>query len=70
MRVDGQNNAVLAFDNMQRRPLKGTFDWREAEVVLDVSSEATNIAFGVLLTGRGLVRLADLRSEVVGSRSP
>jgi hypothetical protein len=34
MRVDGQNREVLAFDNMQSRPITGTTDWRQYSIVL------------------------------------
>ena len=36
MRVDGQQNQVLSFDNMQNRPFRETTDWKKYEVVLDV----------------------------------
>jgi hypothetical protein len=28
MRVDGPDGETSAFDNMERRPIKGTIDWR------------------------------------------
>jgi len=68
MRVDGKEQGdTLGFDNMQDRPLKGTFDWRRVAVVLDVPSEANRLAFGVLLQGRGAVQLADVRLQPVGA---
>src|ERR1041385_9161860 len=54
MRVDG-NHAALAIDNMQDRPIKGTTDWQKYEVVLDVPSNASGIAVGILLEGNGSV---------------
>lgn len=71
MRVDGATPGVpLAFDNMQNRPLRGSFDWRRVEVVLDVPSEASAVAFGLLLTGRGAVRMSQLGLEVVDDSVP
>ena len=35
-------------------------DWRKYDVVLDVPSEAQNIAFGVLLAGEGQVWTDDV----------
>lgn len=71
MRVDGHTtDAPLAFDNMQNRPLRGSFDWRSVGVVLDVPSEATAVAFGLLLTGRGAVQMSQLRLEVVDQSVP
>src|SRR5215471_17861603 len=53
MRVDGPQKQPLAFDNMQSRPIKGTSDWTQYQVVLDVPETADEIAFGILLTGKG-----------------
>jgi hypothetical protein len=61
MRADGERVAgfsqppVLAFDNMQNRPIKGTTDWTRYEVVLDIPEQAATIFFGVLLDGRGAI---------------
>lgn len=61
MRVDGPSPLVpLAFDNMENRPITGTLDWKVQEVVLDIAPRADKVAFGVLLAGRGEVRIADL----------
>ena len=67
MRVDGPGGKSLAFDNMQDRPIKGTTDWTKYEIVLDVPEQAEQIAYGVLLTGRGDVWLDDLKFEIVGN---
>jgi hypothetical protein len=53
MRVDGQEPKMLAFDNMQGRPIQGTTAWKRYEVILDVDPQATAIAFGILWTRRG-----------------
>ena len=66
MRIDKDSN-VVGFDNMQDRPIKGTGDWREYSVVLDVPQDATNIAFGILLSQSGTVWLNSAIFEVVGS---
>jgi hypothetical protein len=66
MRVD-KGPKMLAFDNMQNRPIKGTNDWRRYDVVLDVPQEATGIFFGVLLSGSGEVWLNDAKIDVVGA---
>lgn len=70
MRVDGPGGKVLAFDNMQDRPLEGTKDWREVSIVLDVPKTAQRIAFGVLLVETGRVWLDDLGFDVVGEAVP
>jgi hypothetical protein len=70
LRVDGPSTQPLAFDNMQGRPLKGTTDWKRVEIVLDVPSNAVNLAFGVLLAGDGEVWMDDLKFEVVSRDVP
>jgi hypothetical protein len=69
MRVDGPQG-VLAFDNMQSRPIKGTGAWKRCEVVLDVPSGATAIWFGLLLSGPGQVWFDDLQVEAVDGTVP
>ncbi len=65
LRVDGPAG-VLAFDNMQSRPIRGTAEWNRADIVLDVPAEAKALAFGVLLAGGRQVWVDDLRLETVG----
>jgi hypothetical protein len=69
MRVDGDRKAT-AFDNMQDRPIKGTQEWTQYSVVLDVDSKATAIAFGILLAGKGTVWIDDVTFEIVGDGVP
>ena len=71
MRIDGPTQHVpLGFDNMQNRPIKGTTDWQKYEVVLDVPPESVNIAFGILLTGKGRAWLSGVQFEEVGVDVP
>ena len=65
MRVDKESKQ-LAFDNMQDRSIKGTTDWKQYDVVLDVPQNATGIFFGVLLSGTGAVWLSEAKFEIVG----
>ena len=64
-RVDG-GDKHLAFDNMQDRGPKGTTDWTEYVIELDVAEEATNINFGVLMPGSGSAWFDGLRVELDG----
>jgi hypothetical protein len=70
MRVDGEGDTVLSFDNMQNRPIKGTRDWQKYEIVLDVPANSVGIFFGILLVGKGQVWLSNIRFEVVGKDVP
>ncbi len=70
-RVDGTpKQRMLAFDNMQNRSLKGTTGWERHSIVLDVEADASNLAYGALLSGTGKVWLAEARIEVVSLDVP
>lgn len=52
MRIDPS----IAFDNMNKRGVKGTTDWTKYEITLDMIPEKTEqIVFGGLLVGKGKV---------------
>ena len=40
MRVDGGDGQILSFDNMHSRPIKGTKDWKQYQITLDVPDGA------------------------------
>ena len=62
MRVDpGEGGPSLAFDNMQRRPIVGSTEWKEYSIELEVAAEAEEIHFGALLVGAGEVWFDDLQ---------
>jgi hypothetical protein len=69
MRVD-VNSRPFVIDNMQNRAIKGSLDWREYQVVLDVPKDATNVAFGILLSKSGMVWLNNVRFEIVSIEVP
>ena len=66
MRVDGKEKTGLAFDNMGERPIKGTTDWTQYDVVIDVPDEADSIFFGFLVAGKGHGWVDDMTVEAVG----
>jgi hypothetical protein len=70
MRVDGPNSRILAFDNMKSRPISGTTEWRQYEVVLDVDRDAIGLSFGLLHSGAGTVWLDDVALAVVSQDVP
>ncbi len=65
MREDGETPAV-AFDNMQRRQLKGTTGWAEYSITLPVNPDGRQLFFGVLLSGTGKAWADDLQLLVDG----
>jgi hypothetical protein len=71
MRIDGPDQQrSLGFDNMQNRPIKGTTDWQKYQIVLDVPPESADIAFGILLEGKGQAWLSEVQFEGVGVDVP
>ncbi len=70
MRVDDGHNNILRFDNMTKRPengpLKGTHDWVERTIVLDIPEPAHTIHYGFLLKGHGTLWAKDFRLDTVG----
>jgi hypothetical protein len=69
LRVDGPRGGV-AFDNMLGRAPKGTSDWQEYSVVLDVPENATSLNYGFLLRGTGQVWVNAVTVEAVGAEVP
>jgi hypothetical protein len=68
LRVDRAGKTEpLSFDNMDDRPVKGTTDWKEYSIVLDVPEVATNIAFGTMLIGTGEIWFDKFRFDIVDS---
>jgi hypothetical protein len=70
MRVDAQGKPSVAFYNSMDRPIKGSTDWQERSVVLDVPTDAAAIAFGVIDSGTGQVWIDALSFETVGQDVP
>jgi hypothetical protein len=70
MRVDDAAGEMLAFDNMDDRPITGTSGWVRHDIVLDVAAESLGIAFGVLLIGKGQVWADNFTFEAVGDEAP
>ncbi|MBN1351582.1 T9SS type A sorting domain-containing protein [candidate division KSB1 bacterium] len=63
MRVDGAGNQTLSFDNMAGRPIIGTTDWQQYEIILDVPENSTGIFFGIMLGGTDEAWVDGLRLE-------
>jgi hypothetical protein len=71
LRVDQEDSErPLAFDNMGRRAVRGTTEWTKYEIVLDVPENASNIAFGALLSGTGKIWFDDITLEDAGKAAP
>ena len=70
LRVDRVNGASAGFDNMDARPLKGTADWKQYAIVLDVDKDAVDLNFGILLVGAGRIWVDTLMFEEVPLEVP
>lgn len=71
LRVDGPGSGnVLAFDNMNDRAPKGTTDWQEYSIVLDVPETATSLNYGYFLRGAGQVWVNAVIIQPVGNDVP
>ncbi len=61
----------VAFDNMQKRGIKGSLDWGKYTIVLDIPSQTTRIEVGAGLVGPGKLWMdPDLQWEVVTTEMP
>jgi serine/threonine-protein kinase len=69
MRIDGPG-VTQGFDNFSSRPLTGTADWHQVEIILDVPNDAIGIGFGALMSGRGDFLVDDLTWEIVPATGP
>jgi len=71
LRVDGQTKGQsLGFDNMDKRAPKGTTDWEEYSIVLDVPEDATSLNYGFFLSGKGQMWVNGVNIERVGAEVP
>ncbi|MCC6981546.1 MAG: hypothetical protein IT343_24705 [Candidatus Melainabacteria bacterium] len=66
----GEAQAAGCFDNMDDRPIRGNTDWTKYELVVQLRPNSTDIAFGLMLIGKGQVWLDDVTFEQVGPEVP
>jgi RNA polymerase sigma factor (sigma-70 family) len=71
LRVDGAGGGnILAFDNMNERAPKGTTDWEQYSIVLDVPETATSLNYGYFLRGTGQMWINGVTFELVDDNVP
>ncbi|MBI4623340.1 MAG: hypothetical protein HY736_09000 [Verrucomicrobia bacterium] len=71
LRIDGQERGqMLGFDNMDNRAVKGSSDWQEASVVLDVPAGASALAYGFFVHGGGMMWVNGQTIQEVGPEVP
>ncbi|PHS61807.1 MAG: hypothetical protein COB12_11555 [Flavobacterium sp.] len=68
MRVDGKNRA-LSFNNMYDKAIKGSTNWTQYEITLDVPKKAIYIGFGGLIDGNGKLWFDNLKIELIDNNN-
>jgi len=69
MKVSGPDG-VVSFDNMEDRALKGTSEWKDCSIVLNVPKESRSIKMGFLVSGTGTGWLNSVAVEAVSDQVP
>jgi C-terminal processing protease CtpA/Prc len=65
LRIDGESD-VLKFDNMQKKNIQGTSDWKRYSVKLPYPEDAKDIYIGAILTGKGQLWVDSLELLIDG----
>lgn len=66
LRIDGKNQ-ILAFDNMERKGIRGNINWRQYTVKLPIPEGAETLYVGGILSGTGKLWLDDFQVLVDGN---
>lgn len=70
LRFDGASGQAIGFTNLENDhangSLKGTMDWVDREIILDVPESAAQIVFGFYLAGEGEAQYSGFVFETVG----
>ncbi|WP_234734952.1 S41 family peptidase [Tellurirhabdus bombi] len=65
LRIDGDDRA-LEFDNMEKRGITGSTDWKQYSIKLKLPDEAKKIVFGGILAANGTMWIDDLTLMIDG----
>lgn len=68
MRVDDNSGETIAFDNMCERFIKGTTEWTNYSIVLDVPLESSGIYFGIIISGKAKLWMDDIEVKEVSKK--
>ena len=70
--VEGRstNRTGVCHDNMADRPIQGSTDWTQYDLVVDVPKKSYNIDFGLMLLSSGEAWLDDITFESVSNDVP
>ena len=70
LQADSVSVNIASFDNMEDRAIKGTTEWKQYEIILDVPANASGISFGGMLIGTGQIWFDNLKFEIVDKSVP
>jgi RNA polymerase sigma factor (sigma-70 family) len=78
LRIDGkevgtdgkEKPKMLGFDNMDGRAPKGTTDWQDYSIVLDVPADAARVNYGFFVSGKGKMWVNGVTITPVGTDVP
>ena len=66
LRIDNEDNDVLAFENLQQKRINGSKDWALYSVKLKLPKDAVTIFAGPILAGTGKLWIDDVRILIDG----
>jgi RNA polymerase sigma factor (sigma-70 family) len=69
MRIDGENE-LLAIDKTVQQAVRGTSEWQQAQIVLDIPDASKTIRFAALVEGSGKAWVDDMKLEAVDPSVP
>ncbi|OQA00743.1 MAG: hypothetical protein BWY70_00612 [Bacteroidetes bacterium ADurb.Bin408] len=64
------SESALSFDNMYKRPIKGTTKWQQYQIVIDITPDASVLSYGAILYGTGQIWIDKLKFEIVDKSVP
>jgi TIR domain len=64
LRADDDDGNMLFFDNMEKRPIRGTTSWTKYVIQFPLPSKTVWLNYGILLVGRGMMWADNFRFMV------
>jgi len=63
-----KGKGTVAFENMEKRPIKGNTEWKNYDIVLDIPADTTSLYYGALVAGSGKIWIDHVVLEPIGSQ--
>src|SRR6185436_5623061 len=68
--IQNRDGHIFAIDETMDRPVRGTHDWQQIQIVADVPPESCWIEFGAAMYGTGQIWMDDFQIDVVSTNTP